>query len=206
MDEVILYQGIVRRVSRCPHCSVAKPLLDLLGDVHEHYVDAFDRQFYAQCSNCRSFVLFHGYNETYSKDTTIKIEQMFPELQSVDQVVPERPRNYLKQAIESQHAPDGAILLCASALDAMLKDQGYRKGNLFSRIDKAQEEGLITSQMQGWAHETRLAANEQRHADEEVEITTEEDAVECINLTKAFAEYLYVLPSKIRRWKQGEEE
>ena len=56
-------------------------------------------------------------------------------------------------------------MLSASSIDAMLKSKGYKKGNLYKRIEKAAEDHLITSEMAKWAHQVRLGANDERHAD-----------------------------------------
>ena len=43
----------------------------------------------------------------------------------------------------------------------MLKAKDYTEGSLYSRIDKAVEDRLITKEMAAWAHEVRLDANDQ---------------------------------------------
>jgi hypothetical protein len=55
-------------------------------------------------------------------------------------------------------------MLAASAVDAMLKHKNYTVGSLKDRIDKAAKDHLITSEMAAWAHEIRLDANDERHA------------------------------------------
>jgi Domain of unknown function (DUF4145) len=55
-------------------------------------------------------------------------------------------------------------MLAASAVDAMLKHKNYTVGSLKDRIDKAANDHLITSEMAAWAHEIRLDANDERHA------------------------------------------
>ena len=73
-----------------------------------------------------------------------KVEEWFPAAQSVNESIPERPRAYLQQAMESMHAPAGAVMLAASAVDAMLKMKGLTDGNLYTRIDKAAKDHIIT--------------------------------------------------------------
>jgi hypothetical protein len=41
-------------------------------------------------------------------------------------------------------------MLCASAVDAMLKEKGYEEGTLNQRIDKAVEDHLLTKEMGTW--------------------------------------------------------
>lgn len=90
-------------------------------------------------------------------------------------------------------------MICASAVDAMLKEKEYTEGTLNDRINKAAAEHLITDAMAEWAHEIRLDANIQRHADKDAGLPTYEDAKLTFDFAIAFAEYLFVLPSKVER-------
>jgi hypothetical protein len=83
----------------------------------------------------------------------------------------------------------------------MLKDKGYKQGSLNSRIDEAAK-NLITSEMAGWAHEIRLDANDQRHADEAASLPTKEDAERLIEFASALAQFLYVLPARVARGRK----
>jgi hypothetical protein len=110
-------------------------------------------------------------------------------------------QKFYQQALDSRHAPDGALMLAASSIDAMPKDKGYSEGTLFSRIKEAQSDGLFTENMAAWAHEIRLSANEPRHADDSFSGATPEDAEQILAFAKALSEYLYVLPARISRWQ-----
>ena len=125
--------------------------------------------------------------------------ECFPKPRSVQEDVPERPRTYLQQAMESLHAPAGAVMLAGSAVDSMLKIKGYTSGSLYTRIDSAIKDHLITPEMGTWAHEVRLDANDQRHADEMAELPTSEDAQRVVDFASALAEFLFVLPSRVQR-------
>lgn len=117
----------------------------------------------------------------------------------VDAEVPDRPRVYLQQAQESLHAPAGALMLCASSVDSMLKIKGYAEGSLHARIEKAVSDHLITPEMATWAHEVRLDANDQRHADEGASLPSQQDATRAIEFSMALAEFLFVLPGRVQR-------
>lgn len=97
-------------------------------------------------------------------------------------------------------------MLAASSVDAMLKKKGYKEGVLKSRIDKAAADHLITEGMALWAHNIRLDANEQRHADEATPLPNEEDARHSIEFAIALGEFLYVLPSKVSKGLKESEE
>ena len=90
-------------------------------------------------------------------------------------------------------------MLAASAVDSMLKLRGITDGGLYSRIEKAAEQHLITLEMSKWAHEIRLDANDQRHADESAPLPTDADAKKCIDFAVALGDILFVLPARVRR-------
>lgn len=90
-------------------------------------------------------------------------------------------------------------MLAASSVDAMLKAKGYKEGNLYTRIEEALEDHLITPEMADWAHEVRLDANDQRHDDEEAPLPEQSDAEKVIEFASALAQFLFVLPARIQR-------
>ncbi|WP_241509571.1 DUF4145 domain-containing protein [Pseudomonas ovata] len=128
-----------------------------------------------------------------------EITQFWPQAQQVHETVPERAKAFLEQAIASIHAPAGAVMLTASAVDAMLKEKGLIKGNLNGRINDAAAQHLITPEMAAWAHEIRLDANDQRHADETADLPDEEAATKVIEFATALAQFLFVLPARVAR-------
>ncbi|WP_280286658.1 DUF4145 domain-containing protein [Pseudomonas sp. BN415] len=130
------------------------------------------------------------------------IKECWPKPQAVDDAVPERARSFLQQAIVSIHAPAGAVMLTASAVDSMLKEKGLRDGSLYRRIETAAAEHLITAEMALWAHEVRLEANDQRHADEEAALPNEADARKAIAFAQALAQFLFVLPARVEQGRE----
>ena len=187
-------------LEQCPHCGRGKPTLTL---IHRHTTSGkIDNQeqvwsFYS-CSSCGKVVM------GWSKPTDTTAVEIWPKSKEADESLPSKARVYLQQAINSLAAPSGAIMLAASSIDDMLRTKGYKDGSLYERIKTAATDHLITEQMKEWAHEVRLQSNEERHADEDSELPTPEEATEAINFVEAFAEYLFVLPSKIKRWKESE--
>lgn len=93
-------------------------------------------------------------------------------------------------------------MLTASAVDAMLKDKGFKDSSLNSRIDAAAKAHLITDEMAAWAHEIRLDANDQRHADETAALPVAADAEKGIEFANALAQFLYVLPARVERGRK----
>lgn len=147
------------------------------------------------CARCGGVVF--GWQR--KQDGNAEVQQLFPSPREVDQAVPDRAKEYLAQALNSVNAPAGAVMLTASAVDAMLKAKGYTEKSLYARIDKAAADHVITSDMAAWAHEVRLDANDQRHADAAASLPTVEDARHAIEFATALAQFMFVLPSRVGR-------
>lgn len=182
-------------INRCPHCGTAKPSIiqtHLTGTrAHDGYNHRYWGLYY--CSRCGGSIIASSYEEKGV------VEEMYPSDVTIDDSLPNKARSYLTQALDSIHAPSGAIMLAASAVDAMLKEKGLIEGSLYSRINKAVDENLMTSEMATWAHEIRLDANDERHADFNAKLPDSEDAKRTVDFALAMAEFLFVLPSKVRR-------
>ena len=71
-----------------------------------------------------------------------------------------------------------------------------------ARIEEAAKNHLITSEMAAWAHDVRLDANDQRHADVAASLPTTADAQKCVEFARALAEFLFVLPARVQRGRQ----
>lgn len=188
-------------LERCPHCNVAKPLLRRIWGpmITNDHSGSNARAWSAyNCVTCGGVVQVCSL-----KAPDNKITHTWPTQTAVAEEVPPRARDFLSQAIASRHAPAGAVMLTASAVDAMLKDKGYKEGSLNARIDAAAKDNLITPEMATWAHEIRLDANDQRHADESAGLPNEADADKVIEFANALAQFLYVLPARVARGREA---
>ena len=83
----------------------------------------------------------------------------------------------------------------------MLKALALVDGSLYRRIDEAASKGLLTPDMAEWAHDVRLDANDQRHADVAAIAPDFEHAKRCLEFAKALADILFVLPARVTRGK-----
>ena len=186
-------------LKRCPHCGVDTPHFPSL---HEFETAQFDggnaRNWKAyKCSRCGGAILA-ATEKGYGKDGPVT--EMYPDNAGFSHdSIPERAQAYLNQASDSIHAPAGSVVLSAAAVDAMLKAKGYKDGSLYSRINKAADDHLITKEMAEWAHDVRLDANDQRHSDDTAPLPVSEDAKRSIRFARALAQFLFVLPATVRR-------
>jgi hypothetical protein len=179
---------------RCPHCGVDAPNLICL-----HHIDlkdyAGEKKLWViyGCARCTGVV--SAVAERFDRQA----DAWFPRGRYISEDIPDRPRQYLQQALDSISTPAGAVMLSASAVDAMLKAKELVEGTLYKRIDKAKEMHLITPGMAQWAHDVRLDANDERHADTHASLPTRADAERCVDFALALAELLFVLPARVQR-------
>jgi hypothetical protein len=185
-------------IERCPHCQVDKPLLTAKGSLETVATVGGEKRIWKWyvCSRCGCMV-----TACASQDGSA-VQQIFPRPAEIDGAVPSPAKEYLTQALQSLHAPAGAVMLAASAVDAMLKEKGYKEGTLNSRIKKSAEDHLITDDMAQWAHEVRLDANDPRHADETNPLPSTADGRRSIDFAQALAQFLFVLPARVRRGRE----
>lgn len=183
-------------LDRCPHCNVGLPTLNCISAQLEStdYAGANKRfwRFY-RCVRCG------GVRTASARGADQEILELFPSGITVDSNIPQRAKTFLDQAINSLNSPAGAVMLAASAVDAMLKAKSYREGSLYARIDKAVHDHVITPEMGKWAHEVRLDANDQRHADEEVPLPTSDDARRVIDFVPALGQFMFALPARVQK-------
>lgn len=182
-------------LNRCPHCNVDRPNLPMLWhtntDAHSGGAKRFWRIY--KCTSCGGLIT------AAAKQNEGPVTEYYPSGVVIDESIPGAAGEYLKQAINTIHAPAGSVMLSASSVDAMLKEKGYNDGSLYARINKAVEDHLITNEMAQWAHDIRLDANDQRHADQQATLPTDGDARKCADFAIALAQFLFVLPARVER-------
>lgn len=190
---------VLTDVRRCPQCGTANPTLkqtwrsDCIVPRGESGYGINWATYL--CTSCRKMVLARS---RLGNADTCDVELTYPHVDTVDSTLPERAAKYLTQAVECIHAPDGAVMLCGSAVDAMLKEKGLTNGSLYDRIDNAVAGSLITKEMGDWAHEVRLGSNRPRHADQNDPHTTENQAALAVEFVKALGHFLFVLPARVQ--------
>lgn len=188
----------VLRIDRCPHCNVDHPNFTMRAEFDTASSEGRDKRRWRiyGCTRCGGVVT------AAAQQPGGHVSRLFPDVSAVDEALPDRARSYLQQAVQSLHAPARAVMLAASAVDAMLKAKSYTDGSLYTRINKAAKDHLITSDMAAWAHDVRLDANDQRHSDAAVDLPSEGDAQRCVEFARALGQFLFVLPARITRGRE----
>lgn len=188
-------------VNRCPHCNISSPYLYLVWSSKNGEgttrTDGQSRKAWAAyaCRTCGGIVTAEGYG-AYMGNAAAYI---YPKAKQAHEDIPQIARTFLQQAYETLHAPDAAAVMAGSAVDAMLKHHDYTEGSLYSRIDKALKDNLLTKGMADWAHEVRLGSNRPRHADAERPHVTHNEARQSVEFAEALGNFLFVLTAKIDR-------
>lgn len=197
---VRLNAGLQLALNRCPHCRRVRASLEQLKTFKTE--DAFGHHWHwgvFKCNVCGSLVTAR------SDDGGRSYVEVFPDEQVIDELVPDRPRRSLREAMDTLHAPSASIMSSAAAIDSMLKDHDYQKGSLYERIEQAFSNHLLTKGMKEWAHVVRLEANAERHVDETYVDPTTADARRTFDFAIALAEILYILPERAKRGREEAE-
>lgn len=190
---------------RCPHCNVAEPLLTKIWNEFLKNPSNSSGRAYAlyQCSRCSRVTMAEGVQVPLDRGGApgvnfyVNIEALYPPPSLIDPSLPADARRYLKQAVETLHAPDASIVMAAAAVDAMLKAKGYTSGDLYPRIGKAVADHVLTEGMAQWAHKVRLEANAVRHADATNPEPSMEDAKQVLEFASALGDFLFVFTARV---------
>nr|AWM01287.1 DUF4145 domain-containing protein [Bradyrhizobium amphicarpaeae] len=187
-------------LKRCPHCSIAAPnFIRMWGsEGPTSRTDGGPNRYWGcyRCRSCGSIVTCSGLP---SGGDQFAFFEIFPDARMAHTDIPEPARTYLQQAYETLHAPDAAAVMAGSAVDAMLKVRGLTNGSLYSRIDEALSQNLLTKGMAEWAHEVRLGSNRPRHADRENPHVSPDEAKQSVEFAEALGNFLFVLTARIDR-------
>ena len=185
-------------LARCPHCNVDNPNLPYATQLTPTNYQGVVRYWRVYvCARCAGAI------SACAPSWDHEIQSMFPSTRDTSEDIPTRARAYLDQSINSLSSPAGSVMLAASSVDAMLKAKGLLTGTLYTRIDEAAKQHMITSEMATWAHEVRLDANDQRHSDELAPLPDQSQAEKCVEFATALAQFLFVLPARIERGIRG---
>ncbi|KAB2798966.1 DUF4145 domain-containing protein [Brucella anthropi] len=188
-------------VRRCPHCSIASPFLYRVwstnGSEGSPRTDGQGLRAWGAyaCRSCGGIVTAEAYGSYIGQEA----QYIYPSTKQAHEDLPPVARAFLQQAYETLHAPDAAAVMAGSAVDAMLKHHNFTEGSLYTRIDKALTENLLTKGMADWAHEVRLGSNRPRHADAERPHVTHNEARQSVEFAEALGNFLFVLTAKIDR-------
>ena len=200
-------------INRCPHCNTANPTL-----ARAHHLNAQPQKLALVPMSPGEWIQWHIYicgscaglvaaavalpQSLISQVVARDAAWLVPKVGPISTDIPARAASYLNQARETLASPSASVVMSASAVDAMLKERGYKEGSLYSRIKMAEDAGVLTTHMAEWAHDIRLDANDERHADFDASAAKGDDARRCLEFAEALADLLFVLPARVKRGRK----
>ena len=89
-------------------------------------------------------------------------------------------------------------MLASSAIAAMLKEIGYSEGSLFSRLEQASDDNVISEDFVQWASWVGLDKDEDDDEDEDT-LPTTDDANRMLEFVRMLGELLFVFPERVKQ-------
>lgn len=205
----------------CPHCGVTNCSFQIISSfqnpVRHHVWNLF-----ANCPGCHypicAVLSFNGkpydardpsvYPVNLSgRDSPYQVNAIYPTVIKIDmpEGIPENVAKAFRQAAETRKSRhfDAAAAMYRKSMELGLKEKSpeIAAWKIEKRIDQMAEQGLITKELQEWAHELRLDGNDAVHAAD----ATAEVVDQMHNLCKFLLIYLYTLPEQVKEARQRRE-
>ncbi|MDP4092823.1 MAG: DUF4145 domain-containing protein [Bacillota bacterium] len=202
-------------IEECRFCG-NKTKLDIVASHHvaERGEFCFDEYWLILvCSVCRNISFAKNYSgeDTLSQDENghAFYEDYFVTLYPLNTYqgsnVPKQVHNAFQTALKARYL-DGAICLISlrRTLEIICKDQGETKGDLVGKIQRLSNKGILPPILKDVSNILRTMGNEAAHGDE---INYSENEInEMINFTQIIIEYVYILPSRLSKIKNGNDD
>lgn len=190
------------KVMVCAHCGneVLMPLIrqceDRVEDL-EGVIIVINKWTLYFCTTCREVTLEKSIYEDFEYPPEGVSEIVYPPIVNVDRAVPNKIVETFISAKNVQNKSNHAcILLLRSTLERIAKDQGATNGNLYDKMKKMSDDGIIPSTLNKMAKILRVVGNAVAHGDDETEFS-DYTVKTLIEFAETIIDYVYVLPNKI---------
>lgn len=190
------------KVMVCAHCGneVLMPLIrqceDRIEDSEEMIIVINKWTLYF-CTTCRDVMLEKSMYADFGYPPEEGTEIVYPPVVNVDRAVPNKIAETFIAAKNVRNKSNHAcILLLRSTLEKIAKDKGATKGNLYNKMKKLSDDGIIPSTLNEMAKILREVGNAVAHGDDESEFN-DYTVNTLIDFTETIIDYIYVLPNKI---------
>jgi hypothetical protein len=157
-----------------------------------------------KCLNCNEPILqrdkFNHVDDHYWSDG---FDQLYPIIEiEASKNAPKIVRGPYSEAIKCYRvqAYDACVIMCRKGIEAICIDKKLSNGNLFDKLKKLKDIGILSTEMYQWSDELRLLGNDCAH--DHNEIVTKEDAKDSIDFFEALITYLYQLTIKYNNLKE----
>ena len=198
----------------CPYCHKYTALTLAPGELSEkrfpnvkawslwEKVEKMDRYWIGICNSCHNAVLVHDITHPFGKREIYPTPLPSP----TDKRIPEHIRKDLDEAkiCFSVNAYRACAVMARRAVQSTCIDKGAdRNKNLVNQIEELFQKGVITKDIEEWAHTVRWIGNDAAHP--ESQEVAKEDAENILKLAEQFMEVIYVTSAiaKEQKTKRG---
>src|SRR5664279_232859 len=111
MSPSISFGNLYLQIERCPFCSTAIPSFTMLWNpIQTSAHDGSNQRSWAAyyCATCGGVV-----TACANLGTHIVLDY-FPKSESISELIPQKPRHYLMEALNTVYSPSSSIMVCAS--------------------------------------------------------------------------------------------
>lgn len=184
----------------CPNCARYTNLIHRAG--YGKNIDSRIRLYFSveECNNCDQHFLTIRNSDQYG-GLIKKYPNSLPK--SVNALIPQEIKTDFEEALlcYSISAYRGAAALARRTVELICLDKGADKDKkLYQQIDELFRNGVITKDIQEWAHEVRFLGNDAAHPSKNM--VSEDDAKDILDLLDSLCEVLYVAPAKAAERKK----
>lgn len=192
----------------CPYCGMNVTFAWVGTSEHGGRLENYLYNYYgnndivwaiAQCPRCKDCVLMKG-KKTNQGVFSVDNIYPFPLPTKTNELIHEKVREDLDEAKRclSVVAYRACAVMCRRAIQQACIEKGADVNkNLEKQIDELKDKGIITNQIQSWAHSSRWVGNDAAHPNH-TEVT-KEDAEDILNLAEQIMNILYVMDELSKR-------
>ena len=184
----------------CPKCKCHTNLIYRAG--YEKPIDRNKSIYFSveECNNCEQHFLTIRMNSKYG-GLVRKYPNSLPK--SINESIPQEIKTDFEEALlcYSVNAYRGAAALARRTVQLICLDKRADKNKkLYQQIDELFKNGVITKDIQEWAHEVRFLGNDAAHPSKDT--VSKDDAKDILDLLESLCEFLYVAPAKAAEQKK----
>lgn len=184
----------------CPKCKCHTNLIYRAG--YEKPIDRNKSIYFSveECNNCEQLFLTIRMNSKYG-GLVRKYPNSLPK--SINESIPQEIKTDFEEALlcYSVNAYRGAAALARRTVQLICLDKRADKNKkLYQQIDELFKNGVITKDIQEWAHEVRFLGNDAAHPSKDT--VSKDDAKDILDLLESLCEVLYVAPAKAAERKK----
>lgn len=201
---------IVRKVAYCPHCSNRAPQRVIHRQkFFEPSWSASDgtesepvpwSNFIVVCETCNRILIYDNPADGYEENEFTYCNLLYPDSGRLHGSVPKLISKVYEEASRIKKiAPNAFAVQIRRALEALCEDRGAKRGNLQNRLSKLAEKGDIPPLLSEVSDVLRFLGNIGAHIGEKSIHPLRANVID--EFFRAVVEYVYIAPSKLKRFK-----